>query len=1005
MAPREARSATAAPPVLSEGLRQFLFAIAVLAVLCLFCAPLFVDTHARDAPPVRRGEVSFAGFADWGRAASLTGDWRLVWRGPDTRGGPHPGDVALVKVPGLWADGRTLAGAPLPRSGYAAYEITLKGLPAGAYTLFVPTITHASRVWVDGRLVSAMGRVGATPAATRYVWGAHSAPIHAEGRDVQVVIEIAAFHHYSDGLEGAPEIGAVTVMNARSTLELSQELLFIVTLLILFFYGAVVFSFRTDDVASLFFGLSCLCLIPTAMVIGHQDLLQLLYPQLDFRTQLSIEYLTCIGAFAFLLAYTDGLFPRERLRWLYWTLQALFGLSVVILGAILAGGDTLLASELDRYALYVAAVEMAYIIVVVFIAALRRREGAAVFLLGMTLFAVSVIQAILVQYDILPSDRVIGYDLAPMGLVVFSFCHLIILAQRWSAAIRTTGDAVADMGRLMEVSSTIASEIHLDALLRRVVEAASRFLQADRTTLFLHDPRTDELWSMVAEGLETREIRISAHSGIAGASFASGEPDIVNDAYADPRFNRAVDEATGYRTRAILTLPIITRDGRRLGVMQALNRRDGKPFGAADVDRMRAFAAHAAVAIENATLFSDVLAARNYNDSILASMAGGVITLDPDARVVTVNAAAAAILEINAALVLGLPAPMLLTAQGNGWLADELEAVRTDGKARAFLDVEARTGTNRTISVNLSIVPLINAGVDAGLLVIFEDISQEKRLQGAMRRFMTQAVVDQVLGRQDDLMFGVACEASVLFADIRGFTSLAEHLRPRETVDMLNEVFAELVEAVTGHDGVLDKFIGDAVMAVFGAPIASGRDALNAVESANAMMAMLALLNTRRTGRGDPPLRLGVGVATGELIAGTIGSPKRMDYTVIGDSVNLASRLQDLTKAYGVGVLVCEATAMAVRDTQRLRRLDTVSVRGRGRPERVYQLLTYLTEEEFPHAEAVVALYERGLTALESGEAPAAVDAFEAALALNPDDTPSRLMLERARAVIGQVTA
>src|SRR6202011_2377217 len=141
----------------------------------------------------------------------------------------------------------------------------------------------------------------------------------------------------------------------------------------------------------------------------------------------------------------------------------------------------------------------------------------------------------------------------------------------------------------------------------------------------------------------------------------------------------------------------------------------------------------------------------------------------------------------------GAPVQTMLTG-ANAWLLAEFEGVRQAGQARGMLDVEFVTAS-RTISINLSIVPLVNEEVDAGLLILFEDISQEKRLKGAMRRFMTQKVVDQVLQREDDLMFGVACVASVLFADIRGFTSMAENLEARETVNMLNEVFADLVEA------------------------------------------------------------------------------------------------------------------------------------------------------------------------------------------------------------------
>jgi adenylate cyclase len=265
---------------------------------------------------------------------------------------------------------------------------------------------------------------------------------------------------------------------------------------------------------------------------------------------------------------------------------------------------------------------------------------------------------------------------------------------------------------------------------------------------------------------------------------------------------------------------------------------------------------------------------------------------------------------------------------------------------------------------------------------------------------MTQRVVDQVLQRQDDLLFGSACVASVLFADIRNFTSMAESLRPRETVDMLNEVFTELVEAVSANDGVLDKFIGDAVMAVYGAPFSSGRDPENAVESAMTMMRMLSALNQRRALREQFPLRLGIGVSTGEVIAGTIGSPRRMDYTVIGDSVNLASRLQVATKHYQVGVIVCEATAQANLSTQVLRHLDTVGVRGRNRPEKIFQVLTYHTEDSFPNMHAVLAAYNAGMARQQAQDWEAAADAFADALRLNPTDKPSELMLERARAAL-----
>jgi adenylate cyclase len=576
-------------------------------------------------------------------------------------------------------------------------------------------------------------------------------------------------------------------------------------------------------------------------------------------------------------------------------------------------------------------------------------------------------------------------------MLTLLFSQLVLLAERWSGALRTEAQANADLRRLLDVNVSISSEMQLEALLEKIVRVTSKVIRADRSSLFLHDPATDELWSAVAEG-SARELRFPADRGLAGWSFTHGEPVSLVDAYADPRFNPTVDTETGYRTRSVLTAPVTGHDGRRLGVMQALNRQGSPAFGPGDLERLAAFAAQAAVAIENAVLFSEVAAERNYNESILRSMSAGVITLDGDLGFAKLNPAAARILDASLESLDGARVRAWLSAS-NPTLLAEIDAVARSGQPKTLLDADVRTARGAVISANLSIVPLVREREAPGLLILVEDITEGKRLQGAMRRFMTQKVVDQIMGHGNDLLFGVNCRASVLFADIRNFTALAEQLEARQTVDTLNEVFTELFEAVAAADGVLDKFIGDALMAVYGAPLSSGRDPQNAVASALAMGRMIDRLNGARRDRGQPPLRLGVSVATGDVVAGTIGSPKSMDYTVIGDSVNLAARLQDVTKVYEVGVVICEATAAAVADQHPLRELDTIRVRGRQQPARIFEVLA---DPERLAAPAMVA-YREGREALAARRWAEAAAAFERAVALDPLDRPSALMLERAR--------
>jgi adenylate cyclase len=159
------------------------------------------------------------------------------------------------------------------------------------------------------------------------------------------------------------------------------------------------------------------------------------------------------------------------------------------------------------------------------------------------------------------------------------------------------------------------------------------------------------------------------------------------------------------------------------------------------------------------------------------------------------------------------------------------------------------------------------------------------------------------------------------------------------------------------------------------------------------MIGMIAGINEKARARGLAEIRLGVGVGSGEVVAGTIGSPKRMDYTVIGDPVNLASRLESITKVYKVGVVICEDTARAVDGKYALRELDLIKVRGRSRPERIFQVLT----GDAPLPQAALDADAKGREALAGRRWKAAIAAFEAAAAAAPDDGPSALMLARAR--------
>ncbi len=559
----------------------------------------------------------------------------------------------------------------------------------------------------------------------------------------------------------------------------------------------------------------------------------------------------------------------------------------------------------------------------------------------------------------------------------------------------TVEKARREEAHLLEITSAIASELHLETLLERVVRATTEMLDADRGTLFMFDPETDELWSRVAEGLTVKEIRFPAGAGIAGHCFSSGEVVNIPDAYRDPRFNPEVDRKTGYRTHSILCMPVANKNGQKLAVFQVLNKRGG-PFGPLDERRLQSFSAQVAIALENAQLFQDIMNEKNYNESILKSLSNGVITLDGNRRITKLNEAAIHIMRWREEDVVNRPIATVMHAKENAWVLDSLEKVAATGEVDLTVDAEVRTGDEQTVSVNLTVVPLVDVSEDAiGSMLVFEDITSEKRMKSAMARYMTKEVADRLLEGGQDALGGVSQVVTVLFSDIRGFTTISERLGARKTVSLLNEYFTCMVDVIFEYGGILDKYMADGIMALFGTPFPGEQDADNAVAVGNEMIRALTRFNRTRKTMGEDEFRIGVGLSTGELVAGNIGSPKRMDYTVIGDPANLASRLESATKYYRVEVLLSELTLNSLKHDIRYRPLDSIRVVGKLEPVAIFEALDHHTPETFPNMEATVTVFEKGFASYRRRDWAEALKSFRQALDLRPGDGPSALYEQR----------
>ena len=545
----------------------------------------------------------------------------------------------------------------------------------------------------------------------------------------------------------------------------------------------------------------------------------------------------------------------------------------------------------------------------------------------------------------------------------------------------------------LDVVSDVTSEIDLGALLQKVMSEATRMLKSERSTLFINDEKTNELFTKVGEGLGATEIRLPNHLGIAGAVFTSGETVNIAHAYADLRFNPGFDKQTGFFTRSILCVPVINKNGKTIGVTQVLNKRGG-PFTDEDESRLRAFTAQVSIALENAKLFDDVQNMKNYNESMLESMSNGVITLDEDGKIVTCNLAGFRIMRVEPEDILEKKADDFFT-DANAWVLERIHRVEETQAADVLMDAEVMFA-DETMSVNLTVLPLTNAeNKKLGTMVMMEDISSEKRMKSTMSRYMDPGLADQLLGGGEDFLGGRSATATILFSDVRGFTTLTEELGAQGTVALLNEYFTIMVDCISREGGMMDKFIGDAIMAGFGIPVSHDDDEDRAVRAAVSMITDLRVWNAERLNQGKMGVDMGIGLNTDEVVSGNIGSPKRMDYTMIGDGVNLAARLESACKQYSARILISENTFKKLRGTYRSREVDQVVVKGKTEPVRVFEILDYHTDETFPKVMEALNHFKSALGYYYDGKWDDAVHGFHEVLKLNPEDVLSKTYVER----------
>jgi adenylate cyclase len=343
------------------------------------------------------------------------------------------------------------------------------------------------------------------------------------------------------------------------------------------------------------------------------------------------------------------------------------------------------------------------------------------------------------------------------------------------------------------------------------------------------------------------------------------------------------------------------------------------------------------------------------------------------------------------ALILGILIPRLSAIKG---------VVLTSGLFVLYIFLTQWLFTHALLWVNM-VYPLLGLVLTYTSLTLYRYLTEErerKKIRGAFSHYVSSSVVNEVLKNPEKLKLGGDMkELTVLFSDIRGFTTISEGLSPEQVHLLINEYLTAMTDIVFKHGGTLDKYMGDAIMAIYGAPVDQPDHAQKACDTALEMMQALKELNAGWAGEGKPVLDIGIGINTGMMMVGNMGSEQRFEYTVLGDAVNLGSRLEGANKNYLTHILISEFTYEKVKEQFLCMEMDSVRVKGKTKPVRIYQLMG--RKDASASQAETVRYFHQGLGFYKEQKWDKALEAFKTASAMDRGLHAAQLYMERIAAL------
>ena len=499
---------------------------------------------------------------------------------------------------------------------------------------------------------------------------------------------------------------------------------------------------------------------------------------------------------------------------------------------------------------------------------------------------------------------------------------------------------------LAQIGQVVNSTLELDIVLQIVMDTIVRLTHAERGFLMLKDNK-GLLTTRVARNWEQESLpdtELTFSSTIVNSVITNGKPLLTTNAQQDPRFV-GQESVIAFNLRSIMCVPMKIKD-EITGVIYTDNRIKTGMFGSKDLDLLVGFANQASFAIENARLFDsvrrtldEVSRLKNLMDHVFSSVASGVLTIDRNGRVLTCNRAAEAILGKNSVEIFGQSLAHEIPSLALAIRPAVAEIFQSD-QANLGLEASLRLPVRGQVELNLQLTPLKDGQSQTqGVVIVMDDLTEKKRLEEQRKLFekmVSPAVIAQ-LETNNLQIGGRRAEITVIFADLRGFTNLSEEINSEDLVSILNRYLANAAEAILLEGGTIDKFLGDAVMAWFNAPVRQPDHVMRALRSAIAIQ--LGERSIHKEFSGENRLRSGIGIHCGPAILGLVGMEKRMDYTAIGDTVNIAKRIQEASLPGTI--LISEEVFNRVGDLVKVKPVEPILAKGKRDPIKVFELIGF----------------------------------------------------------------